>query len=160
MSSCGHGVAHACCAGDVHCPCPCAPPVPENQSVVVVVCVCVSVSGDCGCGEERGRGKCMCVERGARGGIACRTCVCEVRNGPPSCVNFGPDKPHAGHPGQPSVACRCQHVAHTKLGKTHFEKSNLLWLECPRPSVGRHCLRSSCRTFRTREGEEGKARRG
>ena len=25
---------------------------------------------------------------------------------------FGPDKPDAGHPGQPYIACHCQHVAH------------------------------------------------
>ena len=39
--------------------------------------------------------------------------VCDVWNVPPSCITFGPDKPHARHPGQPSVACQSQHAAHT-----------------------------------------------
>ena len=54
--------------------------------------------------------------------------VCEVWNGPPCCVSFGPDKPHAGHPGQPYVARHCQLAALTPTGKQKniFVKSDLL----------------------------------
>ena len=87
-------------------------------------------------------------------------CVCEVRNGPPSSVNFGPDKPHAGHPWS---VIRCMPLSarsHTPNWKKYFENFNLLWLECPRPSVGRHCLRSSCRTFPYWERGRGERRGG
>ena len=84
----------------------------------------------------------VCVERSERGGIATLTCVCAVWNGPPSCVNFVLDNPHAGHPDQSSVACHCQYVA-TPTWQKNFENSNLLGVSTAKSGMTSHACQLS-----------------